>query len=205
MNWMEELAIPAMIAVALTAGILILLDNRRWMLATLAFQYLCAALLVGLTLPLQIAAAKLVAGLFACSIIALALANMGWPDQPLQPRAIPSSRTFRFIAFLLVLMTAIGMGRSNWMSLPGIEPTVMYGSTILIFIGLLQLGLHEEPVRVGVGLLTTITGFEVIYNTIEPSLAVIALLAAVHLGIALVVSYFLVLKANFDVGSEVSE
>jgi len=34
-------------------------------------------------------------------------------------------------------------------------------------------------------------GFEVIYSAIEPSLAVMALLAAVHLGIAFVVSYLL--------------
>ncbi len=37
------------------------------------------------------------------------------------------------------------------------------------------------------------SGFEVAYTTIEPSLAVIAMLAAVHLGIAIVVGFMLTL------------
>jgi hypothetical protein len=58
-------------------------------------------------------------------------------------------------------------------------------------LGLLQIGITEEPLRVGAGLLTLLSGFEIAYSSIEPSLAVVALLAAVHLGIALVVSYLL--------------
>jgi hypothetical protein len=68
--------------------------------------------------------------------------------------------------------------------------------------GLLQLGFQEEPVKVGIGLLTIISGFEVAYTTIEPSLAVMALLATVHLGIAVVVSYLLLIGSGEKPGLE---
>jgi hypothetical protein len=196
MNWLEEFAIIALIAVVFTGALLILLDNRRLLLVTLAFQYIFVAWLVGLSLPLQVAAAKLVAGLLACAIIAVALANVGWTGQLLIPRTIPSGTVFRVIALCLVLMAALGLGDDIWRSLPNISTVASYGATCLIAIGLLQLGLQEESVKVGVGLLTIISGFEVAYTTVEPSLAVMALLAAVHLGIAVVVSYLLLMASG---------
>ena len=196
MNWLEEFAIVASIAVAFTGAFLILLDNRRVLLVTLAIQYVFVAWLISLSLPLQVAAAKLVAGLLACAIMAVALANVGWTGQLLVPKTIPSGTLFRAIAFCLVLMAAVGLGGDVWMTLPKISTVASYGATFLIAIGLLQLGLQEEPVKVGVGLLTIISGFEVTYTTIEPSLAVMALLAAVHLGIAVVVSYLLLMASG---------
>jgi hypothetical protein len=37
--------------------------------------------------------------------------------------------------------------------------------------------------------LTVLSGFEIAYASVEPSLAVLALLAMVHIGISLIVSY----------------
>ncbi|HEY47235.1 MAG: hypothetical protein AMJ88_00410 [Anaerolineae bacterium SM23_ 63] len=196
MTWLEELAIVASVAVALTGALLILSDNRRLLLATLAAQYVFAAWLVSLSLPLQVAAAKLVAGLLACAIIAVALANVGWSDQFVTPETIPSSMIFRIIAVCLVLLVAFGLGGDIWSALPKISTLASYGATFLIAMGLLQLGFQEEPVKVGIGLLTIISGFEVAYTTIEPSLAVMALLATVHLGIAVVVSHLLLIGSG---------
>jgi hypothetical protein len=58
--------------------------------------------------------------------------------------------------------------------------------------GLLHLGISEEPFRVGMALLTTLAGFEIIYAAVEPSLAVLALMGAMHIGIAIIVSYLVV-------------
>ena len=196
MIWLEELAVVASIAVALTGALLILSDNRRLLLATLAVQYVFVAWLVSLSLPLQVAAAKLVAGLLASAIIAVALANVGWTDQLLTPETIPSSMIFRAIAICLVLLAAVGLGGDIWSALPKISTVASYGATFLIAMGLLQLGFQEESVKVGIGLLTIISGFEIAYTTIEPSLAVMALLAAVHLGIAVVVSYLLIIGSG---------
>ena len=67
----------------------------------------------------------------------------------------------------------------------------------LICLSFLHLGLCEEPLRVGVGLLTFLSGFEITYSILEPSLAVVGLLACVHVGIALVCGY-LMLVHDFD-------
>ncbi len=196
MIWLEELAIVASIAVALTGALLILSDNRRLLLATLAAQYVFVAWLVSLSLPLQVAVAKLVAGVLACAIIAVALANVGWSGQLKAPKTIPSGMVFRTTAICLVLLVALGLGGDIWSALPKISTVASYGATFLIAMGLLQLGFQEESVKVGIGLLTIISGFEVAYTTIEPSLAVMAFLATVHLGIAVVISYLLLIGSG---------
>jgi len=60
---------------------------------------------------------------------------------------------------------------------------------VMLTMGLLQLGLSGSAFRVCVGLMTLLSGFEVVYSLIEPSLAVLALIASVHIGLALVASY----------------
>jgi hypothetical protein len=205
MSWIEELAIIPAIGVALTGGLLILFDNRRLLILALAVQYLFVGWMSALALPVQVAATKVVAGLMACTILALTLTALGWKAQEDLTQAIPSGRAFRLIAVLLVFAAAGGIGRSNWMMLPGVTSSAVLGSTLLISFGLLQLGLSEEPTRIGAGLLTLLAGFEVAYSAIEPSLVVIALLAAVHLGIALVVGYILMLEKGQEVKREESK
>ena len=202
MIWLEEFAVVASIAVAFTGALLILSDNRRLLLATLAVQYVLVAWLASLSLPLQVAAAKLVAGLLACAIISVALENVGWSRQLMIPETIPSGMIFRIIAVCLVLLAAFGLGGDLWSTLPNITTVASYGATFLIALGLLQLGFQEESVKAGIGLLTIISGFEVAYTTIEPSLAVMALLATVHIGIAVVVSYLLLVGSGEKPGLE---
>ena len=205
MSWITEFEIVPSLGVAVTGGLLILLNNRKLILGTLAFQYLFVAWLTGLALPLQVAAAKLVAGFMACSIVAVTLANIEPSHDAFQSRTIPTGRLFRLAAFMLVLISSLGLGRSNWLSLPNLSPVALYGLTMLMAFGLLQIGLHEEPVRVGAGLLTLVSGFEVAYSGIEPSFAVIAMLSAVHMGIALIMSYILSLGFMTYAQKEASE
>jgi len=189
--WLRDLAYIPGWAVAVTAGLLIALGSRRLSLGVLAVQYLGVAWLAGQALPLQIAAAKLVAGLMTCGILALSVAALHWEPPAPPTGAVPQGRVFRWIAILLAATVALGLGRTNWTGLPGVSDAAATGASFLVALGLLQIGITEDTLRVGIGLLTLLSGFEVVYSAIEPSLAVIALLAAVHLGIALVVSYLL--------------
>jgi hypothetical protein len=66
------------------------------------------------------------------------------------------------------------------------------GSLILIAMGLLHLGITSQILRVTLGLLTVITGFELLYSTVEGSALVTALLAGITLGLALVGSYLMI-------------
>lgn len=191
MDWLRDFAYIPASSVAVTAGLLIALDSRRLGVGLLAVQYLWVAWLAGLALPLPIAAAKLVAGLMTCGILALSVATLHWETPAPPTGAVPRGHVFRWIAVLLVATVALGLGRTNWMGFPGVASAAAAGSSFLMALGLLQIGITEDTLRVGTGLLTLLSGFEIVYSAIEPSLAVIALLAAVHLGIALVVSYLL--------------
>ncbi len=73
-----------------------------------------------------------------------------------------------------------------------IDTTLRWGSFLLIGFGILQLGLTSHPLRVIIGLLTALSGFEVIYAAIESSNLVTGLLAGVNLGLALAGAYMLV-------------
>ncbi len=57
--------------------------------------------------------------------------------------------------------------------------------------GLLQLGISKSPLRIIIGLLTVICGFEIFYAAVENSTLVTALLAVITLGLAVTGAYIL--------------
>jgi hypothetical protein len=69
---------------------------------------------------------------------------------------------------------------------------VTNGGLLLVGMGLLHLGLTSQILRVVIGLMTVLSGFEIIYATVEGSVLVAALLAVINLGLALVGSYLLI-------------
>jgi hypothetical protein len=58
--------------------------------------------------------------------------------------------------------------------------------------GLLHLGVSNHILRVTLGLMTILSGFEILYATVEGSILVAAMLAIINLGLALVGSYLLI-------------
>lgn len=177
MNW-----IP-LVLVAATVFALIVVERPGLQIAILAAQYALVAWLSSLALPPQVAAVKVVAGMITCGVLALTVAGSRSPNEP------GSGRAFRVIAGILILGAAIGIGRTNWMRIPDIRPEAIMAAAILMSMGLLQLGLFRTPLRVCIGLITLLSGFEIAYAVIEPALAILALLASVHIGLAMVVSY----------------
>lgn len=180
-------------ASVLTASVLTIAEHRTVRLIALGVQYVVVAWLSSLAIPGQVAAVKLVGGLIACGILGLTSAaeHHASVDRP------QSSRTrFRAVASVLVLVAAFGVGGGNWMEIPEISAAANLGATVLIAMGLLQVGLARHAFGACLGLMTFLAGFEVAYSVIEPALAVLALLASVHIGLALVVSYLMLLTGN---------
>lgn len=175
-----------LLLVAATATALVVVERPGIQIGILAIQYSSVAWLTSLALPPQVAAVKLVAGLIACGILALTVAKS-------RPAAESASgiagRAFRAIAGILIMAAALGIGQSNWMRVPDIRPEAIMAAAILMSMGLLQLGLFRNPLRVSIGIITLLSGFEIAYSVIEPALAILALLASVHIGLAIVVSY----------------
>lgn len=180
MNW-----IPLLLVLT-TATALVLVERPGRQIGVLAVQYAAVAWLTSLALPLQVAAVKLVAGLITCGVLALTVAGQ---RTRVQSEGAAAGRPFRLIAAILILVAAVGIGRTNWIGVPGIQAEATMASAILMSMGLLQLGLFRTPLRVCIGLITLLSGFEIAYSVIEPALAILALLASVHIGLAMVVSY----------------
>jgi hypothetical protein len=204
MNFFETIAPITTILSGITAGVIIVSDDHRLRLGMLALQYVCVTNLIALILPLKIVIIKLVAGWLACIVLGITMNQKGWYKEKSGTGALPTGWVFRMIAVLLVSTSAIGVGQFPLLGMLGIERISIASTVLLIGLGLLLIGLTEEPISVGIGLLTIISGFEILYSSLEPSLAVMALLASIHIGIAVTVSIITIdVKGRGDL--EISE
>jgi len=60
---------------------------------------------------------------------------------------------------------------------------------VLTGLGILLMGLSQDPLRVGVGILTFLSGFDLFYVALEPSLVVAGFLGVISFVIALGMAY----------------
>jgi hypothetical protein len=94
---------------------------------------------------------------------------------------------FNLLAALIVAVAAYtAMVR---LPLPEVTSDVTLACYALVGLGLLLIGLSEEPMQAGIGVLTFLSGFDLFYVALEPSLAVAALIGALNFVIALVTAY----------------
>jgi hypothetical protein len=134
------------------------------------------------------AAGKLVTGWMACAVLGMAQLN-NIPTQEIET-SWPQGRLFRlFTSGIFIAATfALSLRASSWL---GLNLPIAWGSLLLVGMGLLQLGINAQPFRVILGLLTIMSGFEILYAAVESSTLVAALLSAVNLGLALTGAFFL--------------
>ncbi len=185
-----EISIPALIILVI-AGIMLLTGrDGRWLALALGFQYVGIFLLVFLSWSVSLAVVKLVAGWMAAVLLGVVLA--GAPVNIfLEEHFSPSGRVFRLLAACMVSLTMLSVAprASGWF--PGVGMEVIVGSLLLIGFGALQLGLTARPVRIILGLLTVLGGFEVLYAALENSVLVAGMLAVLNLGLAMVGAYLI--------------
>jgi hypothetical protein len=203
---LPRLLTPALVNLLVAAAGLVLFTNWRVRLLALAIQYLAAAILVTQAVMLEVAFAKLIVGALVVAILVITAAQFnfdrapavsaGTGDAPPRRFEVPTALPFRLMATVMFVIAAVYLASQPNTVLPGLQvaPALNIASYLLMALGLLNLGLSEEPMRAGTGLLTLMTGFELFYAVVEPSLAVIALLAATQFGVALAISYLIVLQ-----------
>lgn len=169
---------------------LILIRDWRWNLALLAVQFVGMFLLVTQHWPFGLAAVKLVTGWMACA--ALGVTRLGIPEREEPTEAAwPQGRLFRlFTAAIVVVLVAAATPQFEKM-IPGISRPIVAGGALLFGMGLLHLGFTSDTLRVTLGLLTLLSGFEILYSAVETSILLTGLLAVINLGLALVGSYFM--------------
>ena len=183
----------AWIAVAIilitSTGLLIARD-WRWSLILLATQYFCMFILTLQHWPVGMASVKLVAGWMSAAI--LGMTRSSFRAQDFEESGLwPRGRLFRLFAAGMVLWIVLATTPSVDTIMADAGYAVTGGSLLLIGMGLLHLGITDYNLRVVIGLMTVLSGFEILYSAVEGSILVAALLAVVNLGLALVGAYLM--------------
>ena len=170
---------------------ILLVKNWRWMTGLLALQYIGVLGLVNISWPVEIAVVKLVAGWMAAAVLFLTFVNI--PDSPAEMQ-----NELNFPGIFFRGFTSLLIGLSMYSLVPvslrwflGATHQQMLGGLLLLGLGLLQLGLSREAIRIIIGVLTVISGFEILYATLEASVLMTGLLAILNIGIAFVGAYLL--------------
>jgi len=195
-------AMPAVIGVFVTAGILVV--SRDWRLNVLALtvQYFFIVLLFTRHIRIEVAAVKGLIGWMICMVIYVterqasepapgeappAAEPSGEESAPHRQGKISARGLFNLLAALLVSVAAYtAMLR---IPLPEVTADVTLACYALVGLGLLLIGLSEAPMQAGIGVLTFLSGFDLFYVALEPSLAVAALIGALSFVIALLMAY----------------
>ena len=184
---LASLSIIPVVLIGVTSVFILVSQNWRTSILALALQYLAVFWLVGLVWPLGLAAVKLVAGWIAGAVMSVSRADISSFEDS---NPAISVVMFRVIAAGLVLVMVVSILPQAAVFLP-VQPPVLEGGIILIGIGLLQLGMSVHPLRIVMGLLTVLSGFELVYAGVETSILVAGLQALVTLGVALGGAYLL--------------
>jgi hypothetical protein len=186
----DPLAFPAVAVISLAGVLLLVSADWRLSISVLAVLYVSVFVLVALSWPVEMAVVKLVAGWMSGAVLGMAL--IGLPEEARQPtRMSTATSMFRLVVAGLVLLVAISLAPEMRGWIPEIDLAQAYGGAILIGLGLLHLGLTAHPLRVTLGLLTVLGGFEIWYAAMEASTLVAGLMAVVDLGLALLGAYLI--------------
>jgi hypothetical protein len=181
----EQFAIIPGILVAASSLLVLVSQNWRRSILALAVQYLGVFWLISLSWPVELAIVKLVVGWVTGAVL-----GASQLPETTQEGGIRSSQIFRSLAAVFVFILAFTTYPilATWINT---KPEILQAGLILIGMGLLQLGMTTQSLRVILGLLTVLSGFEIIYASVENSVLVTGMLAVVTLGLALVGSYLL--------------
>jgi hypothetical protein len=180
----------AVVVLLITSTGLLLYRDWRWGIGFLAGQYTAVFWLVLQHWPIGMAAAKLVGGWIATASLSMTLLNLPVRQEPIE-KYWTQGRTFRLFMVGMAALLAVAAAPRVEEILPGTGIAVAVGGILLTAMGLLQLGMTTQVLRVILGLLTTLSGFEILYAAMEGSILVAALLVVVNLGLGLVGAYLL--------------
>lgn len=182
-----------LIGLWLTLAVLVTLTDWRINLMALLAHYGFVAVL---TVPMALWPVVLARALTGAVVVGI-LWLTGRAVNYGEPRGVstrlrfrfPTSFPFRVMALILVSLAAWYTSRQPGLALPALSSAHNLACYLLMALGLLTLGLTEEPFNAGLGLFILLSGFQLFYSAVEPSLAIAGLLVAVNFGLALAVSH----------------
>jgi hypothetical protein len=195
----EALSIAGLVIILISLVGILASNNWRLTILLLSILYLGCFLLLLKSLPLVLAASKLIAGWIAGVILGMVLAGL----TPEESKALgysltskdsifSSHRIFRLLLAGIVILVIISIIGRFQEFVPGISAEQSYASAMMIGLSLILLSLISRPFEATVGLLILLAGFEILYTVVETSALVIGLLTVLDLGLALAGAYLIV-------------
>lgn len=171
----------------------VMLINRDWRfsLGALALQYVAAFWLVTRHMPFVMGSAKLITGWMVVAALGMTRLGLSTAEDNKEESFLLRGQWFRVILMCIVALVTAGSTIRIEAIIPGLGLPVIAGSLLLIGAGVVHLGVTSDLLRVILGLLTMLTGFEILYAAVESSILVAGLLSVISLGLALVGSYLL--------------
>jgi len=203
---------PALVALVASAGFIVLVRNWRLVLPVMVFQYVMVGILLARLLDPIAALFKPLAGFVVVFVLSLAAqraddvrAERGESvasERLTQPnwQRLPAQLLLRAVTVALVLTAAFSAAVR--FPLPGAARELNLSAYTLISCGLLLMATAYESLNVGLGILMLVSGFELVYAPLEPSVAISALLAATTLLISLAIAYLILADANADLSPD---
>ncbi len=194
-------ATPLLAALAGSTIAILLIRNWRVALPALIVQYVVVGIMLARVIQPGVALITPMAG--ALVSLALSIAAQRVDDQRAQRgesvaverirhvawRSVPAQVLLRAIAAALVLTAAFGA--TVRFPLPGSTRDLGLGAYVLLASGILLMATAPEALNVGMGILMFISGVELGYTPLEPSISVSVLLGFMTLLVGIAISYLL--------------
>lgn len=191
----------------ITGALIFMVRDWRVVLLALLGQYVSMGMILSQMIPAEIALIKVLVGALVCPMLYLAARQSGWntlaivdgnqrsPFGDIANIRDPLPWTglaFRALGLCLVFVLATVLMRDY--PLPGAPTDVGLNCYWLMLVGLFVLMLSGQPLLAGPGLLTALSGFELLYTLLESSLIIVFLLAAVNLLLTASISYLIAVQ-----------
>lgn len=180
----------AVAVILISTASMLLLRDWRFSLGALAVQYLAASWLVSRHLPFAMSSVKMITGWMVIAILGITRLNQTESESE-QDAFYPRGAAFRITLMGIVALIAAGSAPRIETAIPGLGLPVITGGLLLIGAGVAHLGITSDLLRVSLGLLTMLSGFEIIYAAVESAILVTGLLAVINLGLGILGSYLL--------------
>jgi hypothetical protein len=188
-NFISWIAVALILATSTT---LLITRDWRFSLGALAAQYLAAFWLITRHLPFAMGSAKLITGWMVVAALGMTRLGISNLEEENVESFWPRGQWFKVVLILIVTLVAAGTTSRIEAAIPGLGLPVIAGSLLLIGAGLVHLGVTSEILQMILGLLTLLTGFEILYGAVESSILVAGFLAVTNLGLGIVGSYLLI-------------
>jgi hypothetical protein len=196
-----------LISLLIAAALLVILVNWRLLIVALALQYILVGLMLTRVVPIELAAVKALVGIMICPVLFITARRVHWgrPEEEAEEDGAAAQRPqrrwwhilgagwpVRVIVAVLALAISTGLASRSPLSIVtdvSLSRDLTIGAFSVMLLGLINAALAENPLKVGIGLLSILAGFELLYTTVEPTLTIVGLLGLTNLFLALAIAY----------------